>query len=349
MSVGFTSTTSIYRAMQFTTQRLQTELVAKQRELSSGKKADMGLELGALSSQTVSLRRQLDQIDQIATNNKFVASRMQAAQAAMQSLVDGAQQVIKVVTAETGANLDRTLVAQAGRDALTQLTGALNTSFNGEYIFSGINTDVVPIDDYFTTPPSAAKAAVEAAFLAEFGIAMSDPGAANISAAQVKSFIDGPFLDLFSTANWQANWSNASDQAMRGRVTLTEVAETSVSANEAAFANLAAAYTLLGDVADTALAGDGLDQLVASALELLGSGIERTGQVQGRLGLAEERVAQGSERLDLQRVVLSGQLSSLEEVDPYEVASRLSEIMTELEASYTLTSRINRMSLLDFI
>ena len=47
---------------------------------------------------------------------------------------------------------------------------AANTSFSGEYLFAGINSDVIPFNDYLQeTPPSAAKTTFDNAFFAHFG------------------------------------------------------------------------------------------------------------------------------------------------------------------------------------
>ena len=47
-------------------------------------------------------------------------------------------------------------------NALDAFTAAANTSFNGEYIFSGVKTDSRPLDDY-TSASSTAKAAYASA------------------------------------------------------------------------------------------------------------------------------------------------------------------------------------------
>ncbi len=69
-----------------------------------------------------------------------------------------------------------------------QLTSTLNSSFNGEQLFAGVNTDVKPIADY-NAVGSPAKAAFDTAFQTYFGFPQSDPAAANISKPDMTNFL----------------------------------------------------------------------------------------------------------------------------------------------------------------
>ena len=69
-----------------------------------------------------------------------------------------------------------------------------------------------------------------------------------ITAAQMQTFLDTTFDAEFASPAWNANWSTASDQTMRSRISTTEIVDTSVSANEPAFRKLAMAYTMLSDL-----------------------------------------------------------------------------------------------------
>ena len=84
-----------------------------------------------------------------------------------------------------------------GQSALQSLIASTNATSGDQYVFGGINSAVAPMADYYSTPASAAKTAVDQAFQTAFGILPSDPAAANISASAMQSFLSGPFAALF--------------------------------------------------------------------------------------------------------------------------------------------------------
>ena len=97
-----------------------------------------------------------------------------------------------------------------GQSALQSLISGANTTSGDQYVFGGINSAVAPMADYYSTPASAAKTAIDQAFQTTFGVLPSDPAAANISASDMQSFLSGPFAALFQGASWSADWSSAS-------------------------------------------------------------------------------------------------------------------------------------------
>ena len=96
-------------------------------------------------------------------------------------------------SANSGATLQT-----MGQTALQALIASANATSGDQYVFGGINSAVAPMADYFSTPTSAAKTAVDQAFQTAFGFLPSDPAAASISASAMQSFLSGPFAALFS-------------------------------------------------------------------------------------------------------------------------------------------------------
>ncbi|MCG6859118.1 MAG: flagellar hook-associated family protein, partial [Salaquimonas sp.] len=81
----------------------------------------------------------------------------------------------------------------------------------------------------------------------------------------------------------------------------------------------------------------------------LSSGIDDTGALQGRLGIVEQRVENSTERVDYQETVLKQGISDLEEVDSYETAMRINELLSGIEASYSVTAKIQGLSIMNYI
>ena len=47
--------------------------------------------------------------------------------------------------------------------------------------------------------------------------------------------------------------------------------------------------------------------------------------------------------------IIATHIGALEAVDPYEASTRVSTLMTQIETSYALTARIQRLSLLNYL
>jgi flagellar hook-associated protein 3 FlgL len=69
--------------------------------------------------------------------------------------------------------------------------------------------------------------------------------AVNITPAAMNNFLDNAFATEFDDPAWGTNWSSASDQVMRSRISTTQTVDSSASANDKAFRKLAMAYTML--------------------------------------------------------------------------------------------------------
>lgn len=349
MKTTFISTQAIADSTRLSMLRMQTDLAKASKELSSGRLADVGLGLGSRTGHAVQLRQELSQIGTIIDTNGLVKSRLATSQAAMASLLGTAEDFMAtLVTVRDGASAGDVVKPQALLN-LKGLIGTLNANMNGQFLFSGINTDVRPLADYEGAPPSAAKTAIDAAFLAAFGVAQNDPAASAIPAADMNAFLDGAFETLFDDANWAADWSDASSRNIRSRISTNELIETSANANEPAFRKLAMAYAMIGDLGLENLDRGAAREVVDKAIGLVSEALQGLTATQARLGVAQNRVANADERLAIQRDIITRQITGLENVDPYDAATRVNTLMTQVELSYSLTARIRQLSLLNFM
>jgi flagellar hook-associated protein 3 FlgL len=70
---------------------------------------------------------------------------------------------------------------------------------------------------------------------------------------------------------------------------------------------------------------------------------------QSEVGMAQERLTQANERISIETDALKRRVSGAEEVDPYVVAERLGLLMSRIEASYSVTSRLQQLSLMNYL
>ncbi len=67
------------------------------------------------------------------------------------------------------------------------------------------------------------------------------------------------------------------------------------------------------------------------------------------LGISEARVKKANTSLQAQIKLINTHITDLEGVDTYEASTRMNTLLTQVETSYTLTARIQRFSLIDFL
>ena len=327
----------------------QYEINNVQTELTTGKHADLGRELGIFSSSVISLEKQIGFIDQTTDTNALASNRLSVMQSSMSSMVEAAQDFITQATTELTSSVDSELLKNMAETSLDSLNTLMNVTFKGDYIFSGINTDAKSIVDYTGDDGAAAKSAVQAAFVSTFGFSPGDAAAENITATELEAFIDGAYADLFNDANWESLWSGASDRGMRSKISTVDVAETPTTAHDTAFRELVSATVMIAEFADAGFSDETMDKLAELATTDAATSVASIADQQSLVGVLEERITNADEAMVYQKNVLQNQLSSITDVDAYEAAIQLSQLTTSLEASYSATARIQNLSLLNFV
>ena len=327
----------------------QTSLANKLSvELASGRKFDVGLDLGAKTGESVTLRAEFGFLNGIIDTNALTASRLDTSQAAMDDMMTDAQDFLATLVAlrETGGSSE--IVQSAAEGKMGLMISRLNTQINGSYVFAGINSDQRPIADY-SDPGSASKVAADAAFLGEFGMTQGDPLVSSISPAAMDAYLNGNFDTMFADPSWGTTWSSASSNTMTSRISASETVTSSTSANEQAFRDLAQAYTMVADLGIENLDPDTAGVVIDKAIAKLGSGIEALTGAMGRLGNVQEQVKLASGRVSVQTDILNGRINDLENVDREETAVRLNTALTQLETTYAVTARMQGLSILNYI
>ncbi|MBB4019783.1 flagellar hook-associated protein 3 FlgL [Chelatococcus caeni] len=347
MKTTFISTYSLLNSPRSSLVRMQADAARHNQEIATGRHADVGLTLGGRTSQAVSLRAEYDNLTAMIDANSRTKTRLDVTVEALgniRAMADEFQaELLSVPHAQRGSEVIR----NAARDKLAALIGSLNSAVDGQFLFGGTNSGVTPVNNY--AAGSANKAALDAAFLAEFGMTQDDPAVANIPAADMATFLDNAFSDLFfDDAQW-ADWSNASDNAQRSRISQSETLTSSVSANDAALRQLAAAYTMVFDLGSDKLNTEALQVVIDKATELMGGAIAQIIDIEAQMGVAQNRIETANTNMEAQKKILATRVGKLEDVDPAEAKVRLDAILTQIEMSYSLTVRLQSLSLLRYL
>jgi flagellar hook-associated protein 3 FlgL len=329
--------------------KTQIQLADAQKEVTTGRHADVGAALGYKTGQTISLRQDHARFKTMIDTNSVVSTRLSATQAALKSLVDDAQLFVAQLIAAGNRDTGATVVQSQAEAALTSLIGTLNSAVDGAHLFAGINADVKPLANYFATPTPANRQAVADAFVTAFGTTADDPAISNIDAADMRTFLDGAYAGMFDDPAWSTNWSSASNQNIKNRISTSELVETSTNANHPAFRKLAEAYSMVTDLGVERLNQAAYEEVIDTAMRLAGEAVQDLAKEQARLGTAQERIGKANERMSIQIDIMTKHINLLETVDPYEASTRVAALMNQIEAAYAMTARIQKLSLLNYL
>ncbi len=338
------STYSLFSEPRVAVSNLQTKLTQAETEETTGQLADPVQSLGSQVGLFESLSSQAASLANIQSSNSIVQTGLSVSQNALTSISSDAQTFVNaLISAESSGDVS-TLQTQA-QSLLSSFTSDLNTTSAGVYVFGGANSSVAPMADYSGAP----QAATAAAFQTAFGFAQSSSQANSITASSMQSFLAGPFANLFSDPAWGSNWSQASGSGTSATISPGESVPASVSANEDAFQELASAYTSVADLGLNSLNSSAQQAVVTSALNQASAAMQGIGNMQTTLGLSQSQITNANNALQTQGTAVSNLVSQLDGVDPYQAATTLTDLTTQLETAYGLTNQISKLGLVNYL
>lgn len=323
----------------------QTQLSKAQAESATGRHSDVGLALGNRTGADIALRAHLSNVEAAATGTNLAALRAETVQSALSSLGDLAGRFRSTLSGTRDSTDGRALSRSFAAGALDSLHDALSVTQDGQYLFSGLASDLPPLSSYGSGP----RQAIVDAFQSTFGFPPDDPAAADLTEADVSGFLDGSFATLFSGSGWSSTWSSATDETPGFRLPSGAAVNVSASANGPFAQKLAQALGMVDVLGSSKINGKAFTAVVDKSLSLAFEAQSAVTSEQARIGIGQERLKNAQSLLDERKSHLTAAISALESVDPYDAATRVNLLMTQLESSYALTGRISKMSLLSYI
>ena len=306
VGANFVSTQFLANSLVAPVMQAQASLTTAMTEESTGQYADLGLQLGDQSGYGLSLKEQVGQLQTLTSGNSLVSTNLSTAQNALSAIQSSAQTTLNDLVAWTPSANSGASLQNMGQSALRSLIASANTTSGDQYVFGGINSAVAPMADYYSTPASAAKTAIDQAFQTTFGVLPSDPGAANISTSAMQSFLSGPFAALFQGASWSADWSSASSVNTSAEIAPGQTVTTSTNANQPGFQQLAQAYAMLSEFGGSELSGDAQQAVATAASSLVSQGVNSMVDVQAELGSTQSAVTNTNSSMSSQLTILQG-------------------------------------------
>lgn len=349
VGANFVSTQFLANSLVGPVMQAQSQLTTAMTEESTGQYADLGLQLGDQSGYELSLKEQVGLLQTLTSGNSVVSTSLSTAQNALSAIQSSAQTTLNDLATWTPSANSGASLQNMGQSALQSLIASTNATSGDQYVFGGINSAVAPMADYYSTPTSAAKTAIDQAFQTTFGVLPSDPAAANISASDMQSFLSGPFAALFTGASWSADWSSASSANTSAEIAPGQTVTTSTNANQPGFQQLAQAYAMLSEFGGSALSGNAHQAVATAASSLVSQGVDLMINLQAELGSTQSAVTNANNSMSSQLTILQGQIGNLDNVNATATAAQINSLTNQVQMAYELTSRLSQLNLAQYL
>lgn len=318
---------------QSTTLKQQMDHLSQ--ELASGVTADVTRHLSGDFVQLADVEHKLPLLESYkrgADQGRVESSAMQVALGTVQSTIEELSHAGLLFGSTAGAG-DIAGFAKEARATIGTLLSALNTQIGGRALFGG---------DAVTTAPMAPADDVLGAIRAAVAGATTP---ADMEAA-LDTFFDTPGGD-FDTLIYRGGAS------ARGPYQLGEGESVSLDlrADDPAF-RAVLKQVALGAILDDPGVALTKAQQVALARELgetLLIGQTRITAIRSDLGFAEGRIDRAATRLAAESSSLGMLQADLRAIDPFETATELETVQLRLETLYTITSRMSRLNLVNYL
>ncbi|PKP75535.1 MAG: flagellar biosynthesis protein FlgL [Alphaproteobacteria bacterium HGW-Alphaproteobacteria-6] len=317
--------------------QLQRSLQTLTAEMTSGTRADLAAAVSGDFRALAGIDRSLGALQAFRT----ATSEAALLTASIQGALDATTRIVTDIAPgllSAGINGSSTLVDTAAHDARQKfdaVVAALNTRIADRYLLSGAATDAKPI---------AGSQAILDALAPVIAGQVTAQGVVDAVAA----FFDAPaggggYLDTI--------YGGSAAPLAAFRIAPGDQAGLELTAADPAIRDTLEALSLAALVADGALAGDRTGR--ALVLRRSGEGLLAAGDAltaaQARVGTAEARIEAAATRNAAEASMLGIERSRIVAADPFETATALEAVQTQIETLYNITARLSRLSLADFL
>jgi len=337
--------TNVHQQLDTLTQQVSTGLVS---QTYAG--------LGSQASVSLDLNPQLTSLQTYQNNIGQATGSMQVTQTAMTQIQQIAATFAGDIPALNGLNASEvdSIAAQANA-ALQQVADLLNTQDAGSYVFAGQDTANAPVPSGDAILSSGFYTQINAAVSALSTNGASATATATLAIAGSNATGTSPFSSYLSQP--AAAISAPVVQTGEGGTVKTGLL---ASANSAAVSSgtsttgsymrdLMRALATLGSLSSSQINDPGFAGLVQDTGSSLNGVVSAMAVDVGVLGNTQANLTTTKTQLSNTSTALSGQLSSVQDVDLASALSKLTSTQTQLQASYRLITGESSLSLVNFI
>jgi len=336
----------------------RTALDVLTRQVASGRRAQGFADLGAQTAAVLGLDADRAVNEAWQANVSAATGRMRAGLAAIDRIMEIAARLnadLARLNGLDGPSVD--VIAADARAALREVAGLLNTQYAGAYVFAGQDSANPPVPDADAILSSGFYTQIAAAVGGLAGAGAAATAAATLGIAASNAPGTSPFSAFLSrpAAALQAERAQVETGMRRYEATgLLASANSAVpsqgtSTTGAYMRDVLRALATVGAMDSSQLAIADYPALVRDTRESLRGAIAAMGADAGVFGDGVARLeairARAGERADAARAGAA----AVTDVDMAAALSRLSQLQTQLQASYQMIAQVSGLSLARFL
>ena len=336
-----------------TISRAQRDVTLLGKELSTGLKADTARSLGMRTAQSLNLRNMMQQNEEFLLGNKLLDNKLDVLAGQIGDIREAAQSMLNLTIGNTEYKTTTAKALQLeSKSKLEEVIRRLNTNYNGDFLFAGIDSQTKPVANIGEVDPITGLSPLQAMQNA-IGGSITSP----IDATNKISEIDDMFNSTHPTdpnMNFEGTFFKGTPESDGRRMTArpddTTVIDWGIQANDQPMRDVLKGLYMLSSIDSYQINDeDAYKAWVKEASNALNSGIEGIIQAETRLGGQQQQVVQIIEINEDKNVVLNNRIHSLEYVDLYEAQTRMAALETQMQATFSTTARLSRLTILDWL
>lgn len=336
----------------------KNELEMLGAELSTGRKFDIAKDLGMQSSQSISVRNSYEKTERFITDNKLLENKLELQSDQMQKITEAAQNFMAMAVSNEGSPQPTAVTLQEEAKAvMEEISSYVNVGYNGEFLFSGIDTDKKPMQDYDQANPSSGLSPKDV-MDGIVGGTITDPADAAAKASEISTIFDSSntvnpnrnFEETFYNGTDQLDAGGNPNERVKAMISETSDLDYGVQANDEAFTEIFRGVAMLASVDVSEIDNSqAYGAWMSEATKAMNNGVEGLTQAGAELGYQRQKLDEQIIIHEDKKQIYNKKINNLESVDPYEASTRFSALQTQLEATYSVTARLSQLSFTNYM
>ena len=332
---------------------VQTQLTKLTQQVSSGYVADSYGGLGAPGAVAINLQPQITSLKAQQSAIDVASGQIGLAQTALTQINTIATNLNNEIPTLTNINPNQvTYVASSAKSALQQIASLLDTTNGSNYVFAGTDSSHPPIPN-----PSQITSA---AFFTQIGTVVqglaTNGAAATLTSAKNALTANSPFSTALQAGS--ASTLTPTLELGSGAPVPTGVlanqntlvpASTGTNSTGSYMQDIILSLTTLANLTPSQVNTPGFGSFIQGTQATLSSAIGTLDSEAGSLGNTQASLTAQQTNLGSASTALISQVSSVEDANMAQTISDLSEVQTQLTASYKLISELKSLSLANYL
>lgn len=334
------------------TSSLQTQITQLETEASTGLLANPAVQMGAQISTFYELQTQASTATAVQTAATTVGNRLNS----MQTALTGINSLVGTVATQA-LGVDTTVGTDSYGTVATQATGSMdqmlsmmNTTYDGQFLFSGNDSGTQAMTPSSSGPMSALNTMLSSAVSSNGGTALNSSTVSSLETQINNMFSDS---NASPSQNYTGVFFTATDN---GKPVTTSIGGSStisydMKGNNQGFRDVLKGMSMMAllNSPSSQLDDSAKQQLLTDAVQSINLGQSELTRSTANVGAVQSQLQSVADNQQAAADATNVQISTMDTADPYKTATELSALQTQLQATYEITASISKLSFVNYM